>query len=242
MLGRASTGQITFDGLLVVMVLAVVIPLALGLFPRLPLPGSVVEILAGIVIGPAVLGWVQPDRAIEVLAKLGRRVPAVPGRPRARLRPAPGPAPPVRAHRVRSVDRARPHRDGPARAHERHHRSTPRHDHPVCDVARHRHAGAQGRRPDRDATRHPGDRGVLGRGVRRDRAALDVLLGHRARPTRSRPSASSSCSGSRWPASRWSRRAPAVAAACTTSSAGCRTRARRSASGSRSSRCWPCWC
>jgi Kef-type K+ transport system membrane component KefB len=71
MLGAAPAGEVTFDGLLAVMVLAVVIPLALGLFPRLPLPGSVVEIMAGIVIGPAVLGWVSPDRAIEVLAKLG---------------------------------------------------------------------------------------------------------------------------------------------------------------------------
>ncbi len=71
MLGASSPGDITFDGLLVVMVMAVVIPLALGLFPRLPLPGAVVEILAGIIIGPAVLGWVTPDRAIQVLAKLG---------------------------------------------------------------------------------------------------------------------------------------------------------------------------
>ncbi|MGZ6965883.1 MAG: cation:proton antiporter domain-containing protein, partial [Acidimicrobiia bacterium] len=67
----AAAQDVTFDGVLVVMVLAVVIPLALGLFPRLPLPGSVVEILAGILIGPAVLGWVTPDRAIQVIAKLG---------------------------------------------------------------------------------------------------------------------------------------------------------------------------
>jgi Kef-type K+ transport system membrane component KefB len=71
MLGAADTAEITFNGLLVVMIFAVVIPLALGLFPKLPLPGSVVEITAGILIGPAVLGWVTPDRAIDVLAKLG---------------------------------------------------------------------------------------------------------------------------------------------------------------------------
>ncbi len=64
-------GEIAFGGLLVVMLLAVVIPLTLGLLPRLPLPGSVVEILAGILVGPAVLAWVEPDEAIEVLAKLG---------------------------------------------------------------------------------------------------------------------------------------------------------------------------
>ena len=67
----AAPVEVTFDGLLVVMILAVVIPLALGLFPRLPLPGSVVEIMAGILIGPAVFAWVSQDRAIEVLAKLG---------------------------------------------------------------------------------------------------------------------------------------------------------------------------
>jgi len=67
----AEAADVTFDGLLVVMIIAVVIPLALGLFPRLPLPGSVVEIMAGILIGPAVLGWVSQDRAIAVLAKLG---------------------------------------------------------------------------------------------------------------------------------------------------------------------------
>jgi Kef-type K+ transport system membrane component KefB len=64
-------GEIEFDGLLIVMVIAVAIPLGLGLFPRLPLPPSVVEILAGILVGPAVLAWVEMDEAISVLAKLG---------------------------------------------------------------------------------------------------------------------------------------------------------------------------
>jgi Kef-type K+ transport system membrane component KefB len=64
-------GEIAFNGLLGVMVLAVMIPLALGLFPKLPVPGAVVEILAGILVGPAVLAWIEPDEAISVLAKLG---------------------------------------------------------------------------------------------------------------------------------------------------------------------------
>jgi Kef-type K+ transport system membrane component KefB len=64
-------GALTYDELMLVMVLAVGIPLALALFPRLPIPNSVVEILAGIVVGPAVLGLVQPDEVIEVLATLG---------------------------------------------------------------------------------------------------------------------------------------------------------------------------
>jgi Kef-type K+ transport system membrane component KefB len=63
--------EVSFNGLLLVMVVAVAIPLVLGLVPRVPIPGSVVEILAGILIGPAVLAWATPDRAVDVLAKLG---------------------------------------------------------------------------------------------------------------------------------------------------------------------------
>ena len=63
--------ELDFGNLLVVMALAASIPLSLGLVPRLPLPDSVLEILAGIVVGPMVLGWVEPDEVIAVLTKLG---------------------------------------------------------------------------------------------------------------------------------------------------------------------------
>jgi Kef-type K+ transport system membrane component KefB len=46
-------------------------PFALGVAPRLRLPSVVLEILAGIVIGPAVLGWVEVDEPIEVLNVIG---------------------------------------------------------------------------------------------------------------------------------------------------------------------------
>jgi Kef-type K+ transport system membrane component KefB len=62
---------ISYDELMLVMVLAVAIPLVLALFPRVPIPASVVEILAGIVVGPAVLGLVKADEVIDVLATLG---------------------------------------------------------------------------------------------------------------------------------------------------------------------------
>ena len=65
------SGEIDFGNLLVVMTLAAAIPLLLGLVPQVPVPDSVVEILAGIVVGPAVLGWVQSDEVVQVLAKLG---------------------------------------------------------------------------------------------------------------------------------------------------------------------------
>jgi Kef-type K+ transport system membrane component KefB len=36
-----------------------------------PIPDSVLEILGGIIVGPAVLGWVHQDQVIEVLTRLG---------------------------------------------------------------------------------------------------------------------------------------------------------------------------
>jgi Kef-type K+ transport system membrane component KefB len=63
--------DIAFDDVLLVMVVAVLVPLVLGLVPRLPIPSSVVEIGAGILIGPAVLDWVSDDKVVNVFAKLG---------------------------------------------------------------------------------------------------------------------------------------------------------------------------
>ena len=65
------SGDISFDGLLAVAIVAAVIPIILGFFPKLLIPDAVLEIVAGIIIGPAVLNWVQTDDAINVLAKLG---------------------------------------------------------------------------------------------------------------------------------------------------------------------------
>ena len=61
----------SLDNLLLVMAVAFTAPLALGLFPRLQLPSVVLEIVAGIVVGPAVLGWVEVDQAVEVVALIG---------------------------------------------------------------------------------------------------------------------------------------------------------------------------
>src|SRR5437667_9998321 len=65
------SGEIDFGSLLVIMALAAAIPVLLGLVPRVPVPDSVVEILAGIIVGPAALGWVHSDEVVEVLGKLG---------------------------------------------------------------------------------------------------------------------------------------------------------------------------
>jgi Kef-type K+ transport system membrane component KefB len=46
-------------------------PLALGFVPSLRLPSVVLEIVLGILIGPAVLGWVEIDEPVEVFSLIG---------------------------------------------------------------------------------------------------------------------------------------------------------------------------
>ena len=53
------------------MAIASAAPLLLGLFPRLQLPSVVLEILAGIGAGPSVLGIIEVDQAVQVVALLG---------------------------------------------------------------------------------------------------------------------------------------------------------------------------
>ena len=57
--------------LLLVSVVAFAAPFVLGLFPRLRLPSVVLEIVAGIVIGPSALGIVTADEAVSVIALIG---------------------------------------------------------------------------------------------------------------------------------------------------------------------------
>ena len=56
---------------MIVMIAAVAVPLLLGLAPSLPIPSSVLEIAAGILLGPAVLNWVTDDTVITVFSQLG---------------------------------------------------------------------------------------------------------------------------------------------------------------------------
>jgi Kef-type K+ transport system membrane component KefB len=60
-----------FDNLLIVVAVAFAVPLLLGFFPKVLLPSVVLEILAGIVIGPSVLGIVEGDESVEVIAVIG---------------------------------------------------------------------------------------------------------------------------------------------------------------------------
>ena len=60
-----------FTGLLIVMAVGFAAPFLLGLFPRVRLPSVVLEIVAGIVVGPSVFGWVKVDDTISVLSVVG---------------------------------------------------------------------------------------------------------------------------------------------------------------------------
>lgn len=64
-------GEVEFTSLLIVVATAFAAPFVLGLAPSLGLPAVVLEIVAGIVIGPSVLGWVSIDDSIRVLATIG---------------------------------------------------------------------------------------------------------------------------------------------------------------------------
>jgi Kef-type K+ transport system membrane component KefB len=61
----------SLDGLLIVVAASFAAPFLLGLAPGLRIPAVVVEIVAGIVVGPSVLGWVDIDPTIEVMSTLG---------------------------------------------------------------------------------------------------------------------------------------------------------------------------
>ena len=61
----------SLTNLLIVSVVAFAAPFLLGLFPSVRLPSVVLEIVAGIVIGPSVLGIVEADQAIAVVALIG---------------------------------------------------------------------------------------------------------------------------------------------------------------------------
>ena len=63
--------EISLVGVFVVAAVAFAVPFLLGLAPALRLPAVVLEILAGVVIGPAVLGLVAVDPPLEVLALIG---------------------------------------------------------------------------------------------------------------------------------------------------------------------------
>jgi Kef-type K+ transport system membrane component KefB len=63
--------SLNFVGLLIVAVIAVAAPLLAELVPGRVLPPVVVEVVAGVLVGPQVLGWVHIDVPITVLSFMG---------------------------------------------------------------------------------------------------------------------------------------------------------------------------
>jgi Kef-type K+ transport system membrane component KefB len=63
--------NISFNSLLIIAGIAVLVPVVLDLVPRLPVPQAALEVIAGIVVGPSVLGWVRVDAPVQVLSDLG---------------------------------------------------------------------------------------------------------------------------------------------------------------------------
>ncbi len=57
--------------LVVVVLVALAAPILVDLIPRVRLPSVAVELAAGIVIGPSVLGWVGLDTPLQLLSSLG---------------------------------------------------------------------------------------------------------------------------------------------------------------------------
>src|SRR5947208_8363470 len=60
-----------FTNLLIVVAVGFAAPLLLGFAPRVRMPSVVLEIVAGILVGPAVLGWVHVDAPVAVLSIVG---------------------------------------------------------------------------------------------------------------------------------------------------------------------------
>ncbi|PKW17653.1 cation:proton antiporter [Saccharopolyspora spinosa] len=61
----------SFGNLLILTIIAFLAPLFLGLAPRLRIPSVVLEIVAGVIVGPSVLGLVRMDQAVQIVALLG---------------------------------------------------------------------------------------------------------------------------------------------------------------------------
>ncbi|WP_372660575.1 cation:proton antiporter [Amycolatopsis kentuckyensis] len=60
-----------FVNLFAVAAIALAAPLLLGLAPKLRVPAVVLEIVAGIALGPSGLGWIEPDLPVQIVALLG---------------------------------------------------------------------------------------------------------------------------------------------------------------------------
>ena len=63
--------EVSFTNLVIVAAIAVAAPMLVGFFPRIRVPAVVLEIIAGIMVGPSGLGWVEIDEPVDILALMG---------------------------------------------------------------------------------------------------------------------------------------------------------------------------
>jgi Kef-type K+ transport system membrane component KefB len=63
--------ELAFTNLLIIVAVGFAAPLGLGFLPGVRVPSVVVEIVLGILVGPAVLGWVHVDDPVQVFATVG---------------------------------------------------------------------------------------------------------------------------------------------------------------------------
>src|SRR3954463_8356852 len=63
--------ELTFTNLLIIVAIGFAAPLGLGFVPSVRIPSIVIEIVLGILVGPAVLGWVHVDDPVQVFATVG---------------------------------------------------------------------------------------------------------------------------------------------------------------------------
>jgi Kef-type K+ transport system membrane component KefB len=68
---RLSDPTISFSSILVIAAVAFLAPILVNLAPRLRLPAVALEIVIGIVVGPAGLGWLELDLPVAVLSLMG---------------------------------------------------------------------------------------------------------------------------------------------------------------------------
>lgn len=61
----------SLNGLLIISAIAVAAPILTASVRRMKLPSVVVEIVAGVIVGPSVLEWVRIDQPVNVVALLG---------------------------------------------------------------------------------------------------------------------------------------------------------------------------
>ncbi len=165
-----------FGNLVIVVAVAFAAPFLLGLRPSLLLPSVVLEIVAGIVAGPSVLGLVEVDQALEVIALVGLAFVLFLAGLEIELGKLGGTVLRLTALGFAASfgDRARRRARPPGRRPDRH--AAARRDHPLRHLARRADPRAQGRGRDRQHVRAAGRRRGVGRRLRRDRPALDLLL------------------------------------------------------------------